>query len=240
MPAELLDTGERNDAIKYIAQNPQIWEVILTGGDPLVLSARHMGDIMGALSSIEHIKVIRFHTRVPIADPGRVSDELISAISGGQTDESVERKKTIYMALHVNHRDEITPEVERVIGKLHYAGVNLLSQSVLLRGVNDDVRVLESLFRHLVALNVQPYYLHHPDLAPGTAHFRMPIAQGKEIVKGLHGKLSGLCQPRYMLDIPGGYGKVPITDDYVEVRDDGRYDVTDYRGQKHLYSDACE
>jgi lysine 2,3-aminomutase len=223
-----LNAEERDAALDYIAAHPEIWEVILTGGDPLVLSPKHMTEIMSRLASIEHVKIVRFHTRVPIADPARVTDDLCSAL--------VKAPQALYMALHINHAQEITSDVRAAIARLRGAGVQLVSQSVLLRGVNDDAQALEDLYRALLALSVQPYYLHHPDLAPGTAHFRLPIAEGLGLVRALRGRLSGLCQPRYMLDIPGGYGKIDLNSDAIKAADiDGHYMVRDYKGRSHLY-----
>jgi lysine 2,3-aminomutase len=225
---DILNAEERDAALDYIAAHPEIWEVILTGGDPLVLSPKHMTEIMSRLASIEHVKIVRFHTRVPIADPARVTDDLCSAL--------VKAPQALYMALHINHAQEITSDVRAAIARLRGAGVQLVSQSVLLRGVNDDAQALEDLYRALLALSVQPYYLHHPDLAPGTAHFRLPIAEGLGLVRALRGRLSGLCQPRYMLDIPGGYGKIDLNSDAIKAADiDGHYMVRDYKGRSHLY-----
>src|SRR5690606_22597755 len=125
-------------------------------------------------------------------------------------------EKPIYMVLHVNHVQELTKEVKEAICRLHEAGCVLLSQSVLLKGVNNTPEVLEDLFRALVAVRIKPYYLHHPDLAPGTGHFRLSVAEGQKLVKALRGRLSGLCQPTYVLDIPGGYGKIPIGPCYIK------------------------
>ncbi len=224
---DVLDVGERDAALAYIAAHPEIWEVILTGGDPLVLSVRQLREIMDVLAAIEHVRVVRFHTRVPIADPVRVTDELCDVLGGGGA---------VYMALHINHVQEITDDVRAALRRLHRAGVNLVSQSVLLRGVNDDADVLEALYRALVEVNVRPYYLHHPDMAPGTAHFRLSIAEGQAIVARLRGRLSGLCQPVYMLDIPGGHGKIPLTPCYIkELEEAGCYRLTDYKGRGHSY-----
>ena len=182
---------------------PEIWEVILTGGDPLMLSAGQLRDTLAALAAMEHVKVVRFHTRTPIAAPNLVSADHLAVFAGFE--------KALYMALHINHAQELTPQVRDRIKALDKAGIVMLSQSVLLRGVNDDVEALAALFRELVALKVKPYMLHHMDYAPGTAHFRVPISEGRRLMRALRGRLSGLCQPEYMLDIPGGYGKIPLT-----------------------------
>lgn len=221
-----LSPGELESALDYIRSNSGIWEVILSGGDPLVLSPRRLKAILDELHTIPHVRVIRIHSRVPVADPVRVTDELCAVLA---TD------KPLYLSVHVNHVDEITPEAETVLRALHQAGCVLLSQSVLLRGVNDSVEALENLFRRLVELRVKPYYLHHPDLAAGTEHFRLPLEEGQALAGALRGRLSGIAIPSYMLDIPGGYGKVPVGPNHVCVQSDGRAVLTDPRGNAHVY-----
>lgn len=217
-------------ALSYIANHDKIWEVILTGGDPLVLSPRRLGAIMERLAAIAHVKVVRFHTRVPAVDPARVDTQLIEAlkVSG----------KATYVALHANHPRELTAEARAACARLIDAGIVMLSQSVLLRGINDDPDVLAELMRAFVETRVKPYYLHHPDLAPGTSHFRLTIAEGQALVAALRGRLSGLCQPTYVLDIPGGHGKTPIAAGMIEDRGGGCYSVSDFRGREHAYRDA--
>ncbi len=224
------NNDDRQAALDYIAAHKQIWEVILTGGDPFVLSARHISNLLAELSAIEHVQIIRIHTRVPIADPARITDEYVQAISESCT-------KPLYIALHTNHPDELNDGAAGAIAKLHGIGATLLSQSVLLRGVNDHAGTLERLFRKLITLHVKPYYLHHPDMAKGTSHFRLPLKEGIAIYKALLGRVSGICQPSYMLDIPGGFGKIPINAGYVEELNDGHYLVEDYQGNRHTYID---
>lgn len=217
-------------ALAYIADHGEIWEVILTGGDPLVLSPRRLGAIMERLSAIAHVKAVRFHTRVPAVDPARVDSQLIEALKASG--------KATYVALHANHPRELTAEARAACARLIDAGIVMLSQSVLLRGVNDDPDVLAELMRAFVETRVKPYYLHHPDLAPGTSHFRLTIAEGQALVAALRGRLSGLCQPTYVLDIPGGHGKTPIAAGMIEDRGGGCYSVSDFRGKEHAYRDA--
>jgi len=223
--SEMLSAAELEAALDYIRHAPHVWEVILTGGDPLVLSPRRLQYIMQALSAMPHVGVIRIHTRVPVADPSRVTGDMIAAL---QSD------KAVYVALHANHANELTDKVKAVCDRFIRAGIVLLSQSTLLRGVNDKAEILEALFRKLTAMKVKPYYLHHPDLAPGTSHFRLPIAEGQEIFRRLQGRLSGVALPRYMLDIPGGFGKVPVEPRWVEKAENG-YAVTDMQGGTHPY-----
>lgn len=229
--SDILNDDERSEALDYIRAHPEIYEVILTGGDPLVLSPRQLTEIMDELNTIEHLQVIRFHTRVPIANPARITPALIDALKS---------EKAIYMALHVNHAQELIEETRTALKALHKAGINLLSQSVLLKGVNDKAETLADLYRNLVALSVKPYYLHHPDLAPGTSHFRLSIAEGQRIIGELRGHLSGLCQPTYMLDIPGGHGKVPLTPCALTPLKDGGYDITNFKGETHRYKPETE
>jgi lysine 2,3-aminomutase len=214
-------------AIDYVRDHSEVWEVIVTGGDPFLLAPRRVAEIVRALDQIPHLAVIRFHTRVPIADPGRVSPKLVAALAA---------EKAVYVVLHANHPRELTPSARAAVVRLSRAGIPLLSQTVLLRGVNDEAKVLESLFRGLVAMRVKPYYLHHADLARGTAHFRTGIATGQRLVRSLRGRVSGLCQPTYVLDIPGGYGKVPITPCAVSPHETScGWNVEDPAGIQHRY-----
>jgi lysine 2,3-aminomutase len=223
----LLAPAALDRALGYIAAHPEIWEVIVTGGDPFLLSPRRLAALVRRLEAIPHIAVIRFHTRVPVADPRRVSGKLVAALAAD---------KAVYVVVHANHPRELTPAMRGAVGRLLGAGIPVLSQSVLLRAVNDDAAVLEALFRGLVAMRVKPYYLHHPDLAPGTGHFRLGIDEGQRLVGALRGRVSGLCQPAYVLDIPGGYGKVPIAASAAEpAQPPGSWTVTDPAGRKHLY-----
>ncbi|MEJ0050665.1 MAG: lysine-2,3-aminomutase-like protein [Methylovirgula sp.] len=215
-------------AFAYIAAHDEIFEVILTGGDPLILSPRRLEDIFARLRAIAHVQVVRIHTRVPVVSPELVSNTLVDLLRSSG--------KTIYVALHANHARELTEDAKAACAKLIDAGIPMLSQSVLLRGVNDDVATLAALMRAFVATRIKPYYLHHPDLARGTSHFRLSIAEGQKLVEELRGKLSGLCQPRYMLDIPGGFGKVAL--DGTAPDEDGRYHLRDFRGRTHLYPPA--
>ena len=223
----MLSAGEIEAALAYVRADENIREVILTGGDPLTLSNRRMADLFAQMEAISHLDIIRIHTRSPIVQPQRVDDGLASLFA------SV--KKALYVVLHVNHAQEIDANVQVALQRLSHSGAVLLSQSVLLKGVNDDAAVLEALFRTLLANKVKPYYLHHPDLAPGTGHFRVSIKRGQDVMKALRGRISGLAYPTYVLDLPGGYGKMPLTPGYLEELKDGTYRIEDYRGEKHLY-----
>jgi lysine 2,3-aminomutase len=209
-------------AVAYIAATPGIWEVILTGGDPLVLSPRRVAEVTRRLSAIDTIKVLRWHTRVPVVDPGRITDGLAAALRSPA--------KAVYVALHANHPRELTPAARCACARLIDAGIVMVSQTVLLRGVNDDAETLAALMRGFVEARVKPYYLHHPDPAPGTGRFRLSIAEGQALMRQLRGRLSGLAQPTYVLDIPGGHGKVPVGPGYLH---DGGRQVADPSGTLH-------
>jgi lysine 2,3-aminomutase len=206
-----LDPAELDAALAYIRDTPAIREVILTGGDPLILSPRRLRDLVERLSAIDHVDWLRVHSRVPVADAGRVTPELIDALKAG---------KTIWVAVHVNHARELTPAALAACALLVDAGIPLVSQTVLLKGVNDDADTLDALFRALVKNRIKPYYLHHGDLAPGTSHFRTTLDDGRVLMRELRGRLSGLAQPAYVLDIPGGAGKIPAGPDWFDA--DGR------------------
>lgn len=194
-------------ALAYIASHPEVWEVIVTGGDPLVLSPRRLRELTRRLAAIDHVKVVRFHTRVPAVDPGRVTDELVAALKS--------RAQAVYVALHADHPRELTPAARAACARIVDAGIPMVSQSVLLRGVNDDPETLAALMRAFVESRIKPYYLHHGDLAPGASHHRTTLAEGRALMRALRGALSGLAQPTYVLDIPGGHGKVPVGPDYL-------------------------
>jgi lysine 2,3-aminomutase len=199
-------------ALDYVRAHPEIWEVILTGGDPFMLSAKRVAAVTRELEAIPHVKVVRWHTRMPVADPARVDAAFVAALKSS---------KPVYVAVHVNHASELTGEARAALARMADAGIVLLSQSVLLKGVNDDADTLADLMKALVEARVRPYYLHHPDLAPGTSHFRLSIERGQELVRELRDRVSGLCQPTYVVDIPGGVSKAVVAPGDVELRDDG-------------------
>ena len=214
LSAEALDA-----ALTYVAAHSEIWEVILTGGDPFMLSPRRAAELMARLGTIEHVKIVRWHTRVPVVDPERVTPDFVGAIKAPG--------KATYVALHANHPRELTSAAREACARLVDAGVVMVSQSVLLKGVNDDPDTLEALMRAFVEARVKPYYLHHADLAPGTEHFRTTIEEGQALMRELKRRASGLAQPTYVLDIPGGYAKADLGASDVErasscyrVRDD--------------------
>ena len=216
----LLSEVELQAAYAWFAAHPAIREVILTGGDPLMLSPRRLSAIVAALSAIPHIETLRVHTRVPVADPGRVTDALAAALETGLS---------MWVVVHANHAREFTPAARAALRRLLARGIPLLGQSVLLRSVNDSAQALEDLFRAMLAARVKPYYLHQLDPAAGTAKFHVPIEEGRRLLRSLRGRVTGLAWPTYVLDIPGGYGKVPVGPDYLEADDH----VRDTTGRRH-------
>jgi len=220
-------------ALDYIRARPAIWEVILTGGDPLMVSPRRLHQVMTDLAAIPHVKIVRIHTRLPAVDPKRVNAKLIDAMRANGV--------TTWLALHANHPREFTDATRDACAAIVDAGIPMVSQSVLLRGVNDDPATLEALMRAFVECRIKPYYLHHGDLAPGTAHLRTTLAEGQTLMQSLRGRISGLCQPEYVLDIPGGYGKSPVGPAYLSTEEGGlRYRVRDYCGDLHVYPPDME
>ncbi len=202
----VLDQAALDAAYAWLRAHPAVREVILTGGDPLMLSPRRLGAILAAIEAIPHVELLRIHTRVPIADPARMA-----ALA-----ETLATEKPLWLVVHVNHARELTPAAIAGLRRVQRAGVPVLGQTVLLRGINDNAAVLEALFRAMLAARVKPYYLHQLDPAPGTARFHVPIAEGRALLAELRGRVTGLAWPTYVLDIPGGYGKVPIGPDYLE------------------------
>jgi lysine 2,3-aminomutase len=221
-----LSETELHGALAYLQAHPEIWEVIMTGGDPFVLSVRRIAELMQRLADIAHLRVLRWHTRMPVAAPEKITSELIRAIR-------LPRGAT-YVALHANHPRELTPESRGACARIIDAGIPMLSQTVLLKGVNDDIDTLEKLMRAFVETRIKPYYLHHADLAPGTSHFRVSIERGQELVRLLRARASGLCQPEYVLDIPGGYAKARIAPVDFEAEGD-RLVLRDHAGGRHVY-----
>ena len=231
--SESLTREELARAIDYIRTHREVWEVILSGGDPLVLPPRKIAEIVQALSSIEHVRVLRIHTRVPVMDASRIDTDMITALRSPRL--------TTYVVLHTNHVRELGPQARSACARIVDAGIPMLAQTVLLRGVNDDAETLAELFRELVVLRVKPYYLHHGDLAVGTGHFRTTITEGQTIMRELRRSLSGIAQPTYVLDIPGGFGKVPAGPQYVGPEDEvGRREIEDPWGRTHVYPPVGE
>ena len=223
----LLTEAELQAAYSWLRAHPAVTEVILTGGDPLMLSPRRLSAIVAELSAMPHIAIIRVHTRVPVAEPARVTVALAAALR---------TEKAMFVVLHSNHASELTDLARSAIRTIQAEAIPVLGQSVLLRGVNDSVEALEALFRAMLSARVKPYYLHQLDAAPGTARFHVPIAEGQALLRSLRGRVTGLAWPTYVLDIPGGAGKVPIGPGYL----DGDGAVRDPDGERHrLVGTGC-
>ena len=222
-----LTSQEIENALEYIREHKEVWEVILTGGEPLLLSARRLRSVMKALAEISHVKIVRVHTRTPAVAPERITPELIRALKASG--------KATYVVAHINHARELSDAARAACARLVDAGIPMLSQSVLLRGVNDTAQALEDLLRALVECRIKPYYLHHGDLAPGTSHLRTGIDEGQQLMRSLRGKLSGIAQPAYVLDIPGGAGKVPIGPVYLRDGSEAQWQVEYPKGNLHAY-----
>ena len=226
----LLSASALEAALAYVAARPSIFEVIFSGGDPFILSARRVRQVVEAFGDVPHVQVLRWHTRVPAVAPERITTSLIRALKSS--------RKAVYVALHANHPRELTQEAVSACARLIDAGIPMLSQTVLLKGVNDDEETLAALMRAFVAARIKPYYLHHLDRASGTSHFALPIERGQELMRALRGRLSGLCLPSYVLDIPGGHGKSPIGPTYLErlsnkVGAENGWTIQDFEGRSH-------
>jgi lysine 2,3-aminomutase len=222
---EYLKQEELDRALDYIRSKPEVREVIITGGDPMVMAPRRIKYIMDALAVLPNIDVIRFHTRVPVVAPERITQELIDAMTwDGIT----------CVVLHTNHVTEFGEAGRAALKRLRMSGFMMMAHSVLLKGVNDDVDAMTDLLRECVRNGVKPYYLHHCDLAQGTSHFRTNFDEGQALMRALRGRVSGLAQTNYVLHIPDGFGKVPIGPSYLE-RTENKWLITDYKGEQHEY-----
>lgn len=218
-------------ALRYIARHPEIRDVLLSGGDPLTLPDDRLNDLLRRLRQIPHVEIIRLGTKVPAVLPQRITRDLVRVLR---------RYHPLYLSLHFTHPDELTPETARACRRLANAGIPLGSQTVLLAGVNDDPDTMRRLMQGLLRVRVRPYYLYQCDPIPGSAHFRTPTARGLEIIRGLRGHTSGYAVPTYVVDAPGGGGKIPLLPDYVERRGDGELVLRNYRGDRFTYPDVCD
>lgn len=220
-------TGETiREGLSYIRGNKKIRDVLLSGGDPLLLSDGELYDLLRELRSISHLEIIRIGTRVPCTLPQRVTQCLADLLKGFHP---------LYINTHFNHPTEITPEASLACARIVDAGIPLGCQTVLLKGINDDPAVMRILMQKLLAIRVRPYYLFQADRAKGTSHFWTPLEKGVEIISALQGYTSGLCVPRFMIDIPGGGGKIPITPEYVLGEENGSLRLKNYLGEEYIY-----
>ncbi len=218
---------ELRTALAYIAAHPSINDVILSGGDPLMLDDASLSHILTGLRAIPHVAIIRIGTRVPVTLPGRITPDLCTLLK---------KFHPLYINTHFNHPDEITADSAAACAQLADAGIPLGNQTVLLKGVNDSVETMRSLLTGLLAIRVKPYYLHQMDLVQGTAHFRTSVRTGLEIVRGLRGHISGLAVPHYVIDLPGGKGKVAVLPNDVEIRGTTLL-LRTYTGEQVTYQD---
>jgi len=214
------------EGLSYIKGTSRVRDVLLSGGDPLLLPDRELYTILSELRSISHVEIIRIGTRVPCSLPHRITRELVSMLKGFHP---------LYINTHFNHPTEITPESSSACTMLANAGIPLSCQTVLLKGVNDAPVVMKALMRKLLTIRVRPYYLFQADLAKGTSHFWTPVKKGLEIISKLQGYISGLCVPRFMIDIPDGGGKIPITPNYVLGINGDDLLLKNYLGHKYRY-----
>jgi lysine 2,3-aminomutase len=218
-------------AFQYLRAHPEISDVIISGGDPMVMATERLAQLMAALREIPSVHTLRLATRVPVVLPQRVTDELLSALRPYHP---------IWVMTHFNHPRELTAEAALACNRLADAGFPVLNHTVLLRGVNDEAAILEQLFRGLVRLRVRPYYLLQADPVQGTGHLRTPLQTGIDILERLQGRLSGIALPKLIVDTPGGLGKVPVGPDYVVRREPGKTRLRTHRGVEVDYLDPPE
>jgi len=224
-------TADLEAGLEYIARTPRIRDVLLSGGDPLVLSTRRLTHLLGRLRAIPHVEIVRIGTRLPVVCPMRIDAELTSALRAYHP---------LFVNTHFNHVKELTPDARAACERLVDAGIPVGNQTVLLRGINSSVRALRALMRALVRSRVRPYYLFQGDTVIGTDHLRTPVDTAMELYRGLRGWMSGMCVPELVLDAPGGGGKVPIVPSYLEHLDGERAVVRTYRGEPIEYPQPRE
>jgi lysine 2,3-aminomutase len=215
-------------ALEYIKEHKEVRDVILSGGDPLTLSDERLDDILNRLSKIEHIEIVRLGTRTPVVLPQRFTDSLLTILK---------KYKFIWLNTHFNHPNELCEDSCKALAKIAETGIPMGNQSVLLKGVNDNVDVMKALVHKLVKNRVRPYYIYQCDLSEGISHFRTPIAKGIEIIESLRGHTSGLCIPTYVVDAPGGGGKIPVMPNYVISQMPGRVILRNYEGFITAYTE---
>jgi lysine 2,3-aminomutase len=228
---ELDPLARRMDAIiEYLSEHTEVRDVLLSGGDPLLMSEDRLDDLLGRIRAIPHIEFVRIGSRVPGFLPQRITPELVAVL----------RKHRVWLSLHFSHAREITPEVQQACDMLADGGIPLGSQTVLLKGVNDDVQVLKDLFHALLKIRVRPYYLYQCDPVVGTGHLRTSVQAGIELMSGLRGHTTGYAVPTYVIDAPGGGGKVPIQAQTIVEYDNGQVRLRNWAGEIYSYVDPAE
>lgn len=226
-------TGDAVDlerAVDYIAVTPTLRDILISGGDPLLLPLEMLDTLLSRLRAISHVEIIRIGSRLPVTDPARITPELCRMLACHHP---------LYLNTHFNHPLELTPQAARACDLLSGAGIPLGNQTVLLKGVNDNPAVLEELFRGLLRMRVKPYYLHQMDLVQGTAHFRTPLARGMEVVEALRGRVSGMAIPHFVVDLPGGRGKVPLLAETARRQPDESWRIRTCDGRMVAYHDPA-
>ncbi|MEA4911017.1 MAG: lysine 2,3-aminomutase [Oscillospiraceae bacterium] len=222
----VITEAELRVALDYIRAHEEIRDVLISGGDPLTMSTERLEHIISAVRAIPHVEIIRIGTRVPVVLPMRITDELLAMLK---------KYQPIWINTHFNHPREITPDSRRACEAIVDAGIPLGNQSVLLRGVNDDAVTMKTLLLRLVRMRVRPYYLYQCDLSQGISHFRTTVETGIDIMHTLQGNISGYALPKYVIDAPGGGGKIPVGYEYVISRDDKEVVLENYKGERYTY-----
>ena len=215
-------------SIEYIRNNPNVRDVIISGGDPLTLPDKHLEFLLTSLRAIPHLDIIRIGSKVPVVMPQRITTKLVKMLK---------KFHPLYMSIHFTHPDEITPEVTEACNRIADAGIVMGSQTVLLKEVNDNVETMKALMHKLLKIRVRPYYIYQCDPIPGSSHFRTPVSKGLEIIKGLRGFTSGYAIPHYVIDAPGGGGKIPILPEYYQGRDGDNVVLKNFEGKTFKYYD---
>jgi len=227
---DIIDIEEDWDkGLAYIREHKEIRDVIISGGDPLVMPDTNIEYLLANLREMEHIEIIRIGTKVPVVMPQRITQDLIDVLK---------KYHPLFMSIHFTHPDEITPEVKRACNKLADAGIPLGSQTVLLKGVNDDAEIMKKLMHELLKIRVRPYYIYQADLVAGTSHFRTPIEKGLEIIEKLRGWTSGYAVPQFVVDLPAGGGKVSLVPEYFLYKDGNKYHFRNFEGKRYSYQEA--
>lgn len=215
-------------AIEYISKHPEIRDVLLSGGDPLTMSDNRLEYIIARLRAISHVEIIRIGTKVPVVLPQRITSDLVRKLK---------KYHPLFLSIHFTHPDEMTEETQTACNRLADAGIPMGSQTVLLKGINDNAETFTKLTHELLKVRVRPYYLYQCDPIPGSSHFRTPVKKGLEVIKGLRGFTSGYAVPHYVIDAPGGGGKIPLLPDYFEGRENGDIILSNYENKKFRYPD---
>jgi len=218
-------------ALDYIKAHSEIRDVLISGGDPLTMPDSHIEYLLSSIRNIPHVEMIRIGTKVPVVLPQRITRSLVAILK---------KYHPLFISIHFTHPDELTPEVGQACKRLADAGIPLGSQTVLLKGINDDVQTMKSLMHGLLKIRVRPYYLYQCDPIPGSAHFRTPVSKGLDIIRGLRGYTSGYAVPTYVIDAPGGGGKIPLLPDYFQGKENGDVILKNYQDKLFRYPDSMD